>query len=97
MPRKHPMQNIKLDEHGVIRFVENPIVSFLLDHCRLHGVDMNTLAMISEEQGWDHEDHEQFAQLIGYSVSGAGDLSYMSGRTIGTADRRAAKILARGS
>ena len=32
------------------------------------------------------EDHEQLAQLIGYSVSGAGDLSYMDRKLIAKAD-----------
>jgi hypothetical protein len=53
----------------VLRFKANAIVRFLLD---AGPYDMNTLAMMP----FTDEDRRQFAQLIGYSVSGYGDLSY---------------------
>lgn len=56
---------------GVQRFQANAIVRYLLDQGPF---DMNHLAM----QGFDAEDEAHFAQLIGYSVSGWGDLSYVS-------------------
>lgn len=62
----HPMQKIK---DG--RFVENKIVRWLLDN---GGIDLNDIAM----QGFEPEEQEQFAQLIGYSVDGYGTLSYVS-------------------
>jgi len=68
---KHPIQPLVVDGHGVIRFKENKIVSWLLDN--LNG-GMNTIA----EMDFTDEDREQFAQLVGYSHSGAGDLGYMS-------------------
>lgn len=52
------------------RFKENKIVSYCLDN----ETNMNELAMIDFTQ----EDREQFAQLIGYSVSGYGELDYVS-------------------
>ena len=61
-----PIQPIKLG-----RFVPNKIVQFLLDH---GGIDMNYLA----RQNFTDEDSMQFAQLIGYSLSGYGGLSYVS-------------------
>lgn len=72
---KHPMQKI---ENG--RFVENKIVTWLLDSC---GLDMNDIAV----QKFDQEDREQFAQLIGYSVSGWGSLSYVSEESYAQAEQ----------
>lgn len=71
---KHPMQNVK---DG--RFVSNQIVEYLLDN---GGIDMNDLALID----FDDEDREQFAQLIGYSVSGYISLSYVSDDSAAQAD-----------
>jgi hypothetical protein len=56
----------------VIRFQENKLVRALLDWATPRGFGMNELALVDAHQG----DHEQFAQLIGYSVSGFGSLSY---------------------
>jgi hypothetical protein len=56
---------------AVQRFQANPIVRYLLDS---GDVDMNKLATMP----FSDEDHAHFAQLIGYSVSGWGDLSYVS-------------------
>lgn len=67
----HPVQPLELDAHGVLRFKRNAIVCHLLDH---GGIDMNTIARLEFSQ----EDREQFAQLIGYSHSGSGDLGYIS-------------------
>ena len=69
--RLHPVQDIYIDQHGTLRFKTNKIVEFLLDN---GGYDMNKLAMID----FSDEDRIQFAQLIGYSVSGFGTLSYVS-------------------
>jgi hypothetical protein len=71
---KHPVQPLELDKHGVLRFKSNAIVRHLLDH---GGISMNDIARLDFSQ----EDHEQFAQLIGYSHSGSGDLGYMRDET----------------
>lgn len=71
MKMKHPIQPLGDDGKGVIRFKPNKIVQHLLDH---GGIDMNQLALIDFPQ----EDREQFAQLIGYSLSGFSELSYVS-------------------
>jgi hypothetical protein len=68
--KKHPIQPL-VDNHGTLRFKENAIVRHLLDH---GGIDMNKLAMLP----FENEDRVQFAQLIGYSLSGFGELSYVS-------------------
>ena len=67
----HPTQPLTKDAQGVVRFKPNKIVKHLLDH---GGIDMNVLARLE----FSDEDREQFAQLIGYSLSGYGELSYVS-------------------
>jgi len=78
------MQDIEVDEHGVVRFAENKIVSFLLKN---GGFNMNELANFSRD------DRQQFAQLIGYSVSGFGDLDYASKKIVEAADLMAEELL----
>ena len=56
------------------RFKENKIVSHCLD---VGGTDLNKIAVID----FSVEDREQFAQLIGYSLGGYGDLSYVTDET----------------
>lgn len=80
VPRKHPLQYTHLDNDGIRRFRRNEIVIYLLD---CGPFDMNHLAI----RGFSREDYEQFAQLIGYSVSGFSDLSYVSDETLELADR----------
>ena len=75
---KHPMQPIVKDEHNVYRFKKNKIVSYLIDN---GSIDMNAIAALPFEQN----DREQFAQLIGYSVSGYGDLNYASEESVAVA------------
>lgn len=78
---EHPMQPIEYDESGVLRFRSNAIVRYLLDR----GVDLNQLAVI----GFPEEDWRQFAQLIGYSVDGYGELSYVDDDSFAAAEARA--------
>lgn len=75
---KHPIQPLELDQHQRLRFKENAIVRYLLDN---GGIDMNKLAVLEFSQ----EDREQFAQLIGYSFDGFGELSYVSDATYNAA------------
>jgi hypothetical protein len=70
---KLPQQPIYVDELGVARFRENPIVRWLLD---AGPFDLNQIAMLPNIS---HEERAQFAQLIGYSVCGYGDLPYAVG------------------
>lgn len=67
----HPVQPVEDDGNDVIRFKDNKIVRHLLDN---GGIDMNQLARLD----FSREDRVQFAQLIGYSVSGFSELSYVS-------------------
>ena len=82
MSGAHPMQPLQVDENGIVRFKANRVVRFLLDH---GGLDMNALAeaahTIKDGHGnplFTQEDREQFAQLIGYSLGGYHELSYVS-------------------
>lgn len=72
----HPMQPVITDAQGVRRFKQNALVAFLLD---AGPFDMNQLMHVK----CPNEDREQFAQLIGYSVSGFGDLPYVTDATWG--------------
>lgn len=67
---RHPIQPL-VTENGVVRFRANAIVRHLLDH---GGIDMNALARMT----FSDEDRAQFAQLIGYSLSGYRSLGYVS-------------------
>lgn len=84
MNDKHPIQPLNKDSHGVMRFKENEIVRYLLE---AGPFDLNQLALMN----FSAEDHEQLAQLIGYSLSGFGDLSYVSDETY-----NAAELMAKG-
>lgn len=83
---KNPIQPLYKDEHGTIRFKQNAIVRLLLDTGKL---SLNDLACIEFSQ----DDREQFAQLIGYSLGGFAELSYVSNETYELADKEAAKLL----
>lgn len=82
---KHPVQPLVRDAAGVIRFKANAIVRYLLESGT---ADMNKLAMLPFSQ----EDREQFAQLIGYSLSGFGDLSYVTDETYAVAARQVESV-----
>ena len=66
-----PTQPLERDEGGVIRFRGNAIVRFLLD---AGPFDMNQLAHMR----FTRAERSEFAQLIGYSLSGYGELSYVT-------------------
>ena len=89
---KHPMQPIGFDgcsnkhsPHGVIRFKPNAIVRFLLD---AGPFDLNQISCMN----FSDEDYTQLMQLIGYSVSGYGDLSTSPKNLVRKADKKADKI-----
>jgi len=77
---KHPIQPLVQDEYGTQRFQDNKIVRYLLDNGPF---DLNDLAGLP----FCREDREQFAQLIGYSLSGFGELSYVSRDTYDIAEK----------
>lgn len=69
--KQHPIQPLEPDKNGRMRFKKNAIVEFLLDKGPF---DMNVLA----GKDFPQEDWVQFAQLIGYSLDGFGELSYVT-------------------
>lgn len=83
---KHPMQAIILDKRGVARFQSNAIIEHLVE---THAIDLNKLATMT----FSKEDHMQLAQLMGYSVSGFGDLSYADPLVVRVADEIVEKII----
>lgn len=78
-------QPIHVAADGLVRFVANPIVRDLLDHSSAHGMDMNALAC----EDYPRWARVQFAQLIGYSVRGYDELSYVSDEDSARAHRAA--------
>jgi len=74
----NPIQPITKDSQGVLRFKRNAIVAHLLDN---GGIDLNDLARLD----FSKDDRQQFAQLIGYSLSGYGELSYVDDEVYTTA------------
>ena len=79
-PHELPIQPLYTDEHGTVRFVPNRIVEHLLE---VFPGGLNHLA----EMPFSRADWVQFAQLIGYSLSGYGDLGYVDNETWETAAR----------
>jgi len=90
-----PIQPVIKDEDGIPRFRENAIVRYLLDLARKHKIaDLNSLADLPFSQ----DDREQFMQLIGYTITGYHELSFVSDESAAqasalahTADPKAAK------
>ncbi len=82
----HPMQPVVRDKTGVLRFQANAIARYLLDH---GGIDLNRLALLD----FTDDDRMQFAQLIGYSVSGYSELDYASDESVDAADEMARAVL----
>lgn len=92
---EQPMQPIAFDKGGVIRFRENKLVNFLLDEAREgRKCDLNRLALITQERAFPHDDVEQFWQMLGYSVSAYGGLSFVRKKTRAKADAIAEELIA---
>ena len=77
----HPIQPLYKDEYGTVRFKSNQIVQYLLD---AGPFDLNHL---EDARMFSREDREQFAQLIGWSLDGFGNLSFTSDETYNQAER----------
>lgn len=86
---KHPMQPMVHDGKGVVRFKENAIVRDLLDAATDAGImDLNKIGAAN----YSREDRVQFAQLIGYSVGGYSELSYVSNKDYAAAESAAESL-----
>jgi len=88
-PTAHPIQPLQYDDEGVLRFRANAIVRHLVDWGREHGHGLNEIAMME----FSNQDWQQLAQLIGYSLDGYGDLSYVDEATYEEARKMAKPTL----
>ncbi len=86
----HPMQPIGWDGDGVIRFKRNAIIDWLFETRKL---DLNEVAILAARGKFSAGDQMQLAQLLGYSVSGYGDLSYVSELSLDAADQAAQRLI----
>lgn len=96
------MQPVVIDHRGVHRFQKNGVLDYLMHHAAelladrsMPGVvpgsiDLNKLYLATQHVPRD--DWMQFAQLMGYSVSGFGDLDYADRETVERADRESARL-----
>jgi hypothetical protein len=80
-----PMQPMEKDKDGVMRFKQNAIVRRLLDFGQEHGLGLNELAC----ENFPPEDRMQLAQLLGYSLSGYGELDYVDDHSYVDAEKSA--------
>jgi hypothetical protein len=87
---KHPIQPLVTDPHGTVRFQENKIVRWMLERGKA-GVrfDLNDIAT----GDFSDDDLMQLAMLIGYSVSGFGDLSYADPEVVAACDLAADRLV----
>jgi hypothetical protein len=86
---KNPMQPVVIDSRNVVRFKENGIVHAVYEMSKAHGFGLHEIAM----HNFTEDDQKQFAQLLGYSVSGYGDLPYVDKVSVECADQRVALLL----
>jgi hypothetical protein len=78
---KNPIQPLSKDAQGTLRFKKNAIVDYLLEWSKQRGLGLNELAAMDFTQ----DDREQFWQLIGYSLIGYSELSFVSDATYSVA------------
>jgi len=79
----------------VVKFKENRIVSWMLKMLELRGIDLNHIAATFDRTGKDRDDYQHLMQLIGYSVSGYGDLSCHDEHVLRVADAAAERLLSK--
>lgn len=81
-----PIQPLYRDKSGVIRFSQNRIVDMLLDKGPF---DLNQIAIMVADGEFTKEEFVQLDQLIGYSLYGFSDLSYVDDETFEAAEKMA--------
>ena len=87
---RHPMQKIEQTEDGVIRFRENKIIRYLMKEGK---IDLNQIYCKDTDGDFNKGDYTQLMQLIGYSVSGYGDLGTSPRKIVKKADKKAENFL----
>lgn len=86
--RRPPMQPIAIDEEGVARFRKNDVVDWLATK-----IDLDCVATAAHRFGFDPYDVAQFWQMLGYSISGYGELSFIPKSVVRKADEKETKLL----
>lgn len=90
--KKNPNQPIIWTDDECIRFKKNKIVDYILDVASAGGYTLNNICGDFDVHGKDQDDYKQLMQLIGYSVSGYGDLSTIPKAEVRRADSVAYKM-----
>jgi len=72
MSKHQPMQPVEIAADRVVRFKKNQIICDMQELCAKHGLDLNDIAC----REYSKDDRSQLMQLIGYSVSAYGGLSF---------------------
>lgn len=81
--REQPMQPIYIDNKGVARFQSNKIVDWLFVTQK---ISLNEISAMCQNSKIPKVDQMQFWQMLGYSVSGFGDLSFADKEVVAQAD-----------
>ena len=92
MNRKQPTQPMVVDERGVVCFQSNKVIEWLFEAGKLDLIEL-AVAAAKNPAGFPRADRMQVAQMLGYSVSGFGDLSYVPRDVAGEMDAAAAEVL----
>lgn len=87
MSATHPRQPLVIDPNGVVRFKGNAIVERLFREGR---IDLNKIVCWLDVPA---ADIEQFWQLLGYTTSGYGELSFIRPETVASVDAEAEALL----
>lgn len=87
------MQPLVVDARGTVRFKQNQIIAYLLSQGEI-GVTFNLNTIPFDV--FSQEDVEQFYQLMGYSLCGYSDLSFISDESKDAADDLLAAAKRRG-
>lgn len=85
------MQPVVMARDRVARFYQNRIVAWMLDVLDSRGVDLNMINRTFDGTKFD-DDYQQLMQLIGYSVSGYGDLRRIDREVVRRANAAVAKL-----
>jgi hypothetical protein len=83
------MQPVEMAGDQVVRFKRNQIICDMQELCAKHGLDLNEIAC----RDYSKDDRSQLMQLIGYSVSGYGNLSCSRAKHVMRADEKAASMV----
>jgi hypothetical protein len=105
--KAQPMQPVIKGDNGQIHFRGNAVIRYIVDHAGdvVHpgapAIDPDTSRPFHQgcldlgkllEMDFPQEDLEQFAQLMGYSIRGYHELSYVSDKSCAEASVRAEQV-----